>query len=145
MRTFLLSLLACTLALPAMAADEHYTVAAAPLALKVGANGNLVVTIKPAPGLHFNKEYPAKFTLTANPNVKAAKEKFSAKDGDVKTAGNDGQLTVALTGVKAGETEIKIRKTGERKTVPTDSAVAEVVAAGLERSKRGATAAAARP
>jgi hypothetical protein len=106
MRTFLLSLLAVVVALPALAADEHYTVASAPLALKVGANGNLVVTIKPAPGLHFNKEYPAKFSLTANPNVKAAKEKFSAKDGDVKTTGNDGQLTVALTGVKAGETTV---------------------------------------
>ena len=108
MRTLLSLALACLFAVPAMAADEHYTVAAAPLTLKVGGSGTLTLTIKPAPGLHFNQDYPAKFTVTANPNIKPAKDKFSSKTGDVKTAGHDGQFLVGLTGVKAGSTTVTV-------------------------------------
>lgn len=95
-------------AAPGENAGKQFTVAASPLQLKVGAAGTLTVTIKPAKGLHFNKEFPAKFSVDANPNVRSGKEKLTAKDGDVKVIGVDGVVAVPLTGVTAGQTTVRV-------------------------------------
>lgn len=93
---------------PGDANAKQFTVTAAPLSLKVGGAGTLTVTIKPARGLHFNKEFPAKFSVDANPNVRSNKDKLTAKDGDVKIVGVDGVLAVPLTGVTAGQTTVRV-------------------------------------
>jgi hypothetical protein len=89
-------------------AGKQYSVQSAPLTLRTGANGVLTVTIKPNKGLHFNKEFPAKFTVEAHPNARSTKEKLTAKDGDVKVVGNDGIVTIPLTGVAAGQANLKV-------------------------------------
>lgn len=89
-------------AMTATAADKQYAVQAAPVALKAGAAGNAVVTIKPAAGLHFNKEFPAKFTVEATAFAKPTKDAMSTKSGDVKVTGNDGVVTIPLQGLAAG-------------------------------------------
>jgi hypothetical protein len=71
-------------------------------ALKTGAAGTAKLTIKPAKGFKFNKEYPSKFTVAAAAFAKPAKEKLTAKEGDVKVAGTDGVVTIPLQGVAAG-------------------------------------------
>lgn len=99
---------AVAMATPEADGAKQYSVQSAPLTLKTGANGVLTVTIKPGKGLHFNKEFPAKFSVEANPNAKATKEKLTAKDGDVKVVGNDGVVSIPLTGVAAGQANLKV-------------------------------------
>jgi hypothetical protein len=88
-------------AAPAPAAKQ-YTVEVAAVELKAGATGTAKLTIKPAKGFKFNKEYPSKFTVAAAAFAKPAKEKLTAKEGDVKVAGTDGVVTIPLQGVAAG-------------------------------------------
>lgn len=105
--TFCLSLLA---AAPAFAGDDkQYSVHAPPVTLKAGAQGAAVLTIKPGPGLHFNDEYPAKFKVEAGSTVaKVRKDALSKTDGDVKTAGIDGVVTVPLQALAAGSGPVTI-------------------------------------
>jgi prolyl-tRNA synthetase len=56
-------------------------------------------------------------------------ERAGAKFATMDLIGVPYQLIVGPKGVKAGEAEIKVRRGGERKTVPADAAIAEVVAA----------------
>ncbi len=99
-----------SLALTASAAeaDKQYAVDAKPFTLKAGSQGTLVVTIKPGKGLHFNKEFPAKFTVEANPTAKSTKDKLTSKDGDVRVEGANGVIHVPLQGTVAGQTALKI-------------------------------------
>ena len=98
----LLVLASSLAALTATAADKQYVVQAAPVSLKAGAAGSAVVTIKPAAGLHFNKEFPAKFTVEATAFAKSTKDALSSKNGDVNVKGNDGIVTIPLQGLAAG-------------------------------------------
>lgn len=86
----------------AQAADKQYTVQVPPVTLKPGAQGTAVLTVKPGSGLHFNKEFPAKFIVEATAFAKSPKEALTAKAGDVKVAGNDGVVTIPLQGLAAG-------------------------------------------
>ena len=56
-------------------------------------------------------------------------ERAGAKFATMDVTGIPYQLIIGPKGVKAGEAEIKVRKGGERKTVPMDGAVNEIVAA----------------
>jgi hypothetical protein len=103
MRTFVLAFCLATLtAASALADDKQYTVQAPAVALKPGAAGSATLTIKPIAGMHFNKEFPAKFTVEATAFAKSAKEALTAKAGDVKVTGNDGVVTIPLQGLAAG-------------------------------------------
>ncbi|MFM9938954.1 MAG: proline--tRNA ligase [Hyphomicrobiaceae bacterium] len=56
-------------------------------------------------------------------------ERAGAKFATMDVIGIPYQLIIGPKGVKAGEAEIKVRKGGERKTVPMDGAVNEIIAA----------------
>ncbi len=56
-------------------------------------------------------------------------ERAGAKFATADVIGIPYQLIIGPKGVKAGEVEIKVRKTGERKTAPTTAGVAELIAA----------------
>jgi prolyl-tRNA synthetase len=56
-------------------------------------------------------------------------ERAGAKFATMDVTGIPYQLIIGPKGVKASEAEIKVRKGGERKTVPMDGAVNEIVAA----------------
>lgn len=93
-------------AAPTPAADPaaaQYTIAPVSVTLAPGAAGEAKVVIKPAAGLHFNEEYPAKFEVAAAPFAKATKDKLTFKEGDLKVVAGNGELTVPLQGVAAGE------------------------------------------
>ena len=103
MRKLILTLcLRLMAAIPAVAADKQYTASAPTVTLKPGANGTAVLTVKPMAGMHFNKEFPAKFTVEATAFAKSAKDALTAKAGDVKVTGNDGVVTIPLQGLAAG-------------------------------------------
>lgn len=103
MRNILMTLgLTFALTAPALAADKQYTVQAPAVTLKPGAQGTAALTIKPIAGMHFNKEFPAKFTVEATAFAKSSKDALTAKAGDVKVTGNDGVVTIPLQGLAAG-------------------------------------------
>ena len=56
-------------------------------------------------------------------------ERAGAKFATMDLIGIPYQLIVGPKGAKAGEAEVKVRKGGERKSLPIDTAVAEVIAA----------------
>ena len=89
-------------------AGKQYTVVVAPVQLKVGATATVSLTIKPNKGLHFNEEFPAKFTVEATAFAKCPKDKLTAKTGEVKVAGGQGTVAIPLTGVAAGAGNIKV-------------------------------------
>ena len=91
-----------------VADGKQYTVDVAPIDLKSGANGTATLTIKPAKGFKFNKEYPSKFTVATTTFARATKEKLTLKDGDVKIAGIDGVVTIPLAGVAAGAGAVQV-------------------------------------
>ncbi len=103
--TFCLSLMTTA---PALAADKQYTVHAPTVTLKQGGQGSASLTIKPGEGLHFNKEFPAKFTVEATPFAKSQKDVLTAKAGDVKVTGNDGVVTIPLQGLAAGSGPVTV-------------------------------------
>ncbi len=103
--TFCLSLIA---AAPALAADKQYTVHAPAVNLKAGGQGSAALTIKPIAGMHFNKEFPAKFTVEATAFAKSSKDALTAKAGDVKVTGNDGVVTIPLQALVAGAGPITV-------------------------------------
>ena len=102
MRKILMTAAICLLAAPAFAADKQYSVHAPAVSVKSGAQATAVLTVKPIEGMHFNKEFPAKFTVEATAFAKSTKDALTAKAGDVKVAGNDGVVTVPLQGLAAG-------------------------------------------
>ena len=55
-------------------------------------------------------------------------ERAGAKFATMDLIGIPYQLIVGPKGVKAGEAEIKIRKGGDRRTLPLDTAAGEVIA-----------------
>ena len=103
--TLCLSLIA---AAPALAQEKQYTVNAPAVTLKPGAQGSAVVTIKAGAGLHFNKEFPAKFTVEATAFAKSTKDALTAKAGDVKVTGNDGVVTIPLQALAAGAGNVTV-------------------------------------
>lgn len=92
----------------APAGDKQYTAIADAVTLKVGATGEFKLTIKPAAGLHFNAEYPAKFAVTAAAFAKSTKDKLSSKGGEVKIEGENGVVSVPLQGLAAGSGNLEI-------------------------------------
>lgn len=90
------------LAIAAFAAEKQYTTQAAAVTLKPGANSTATLTIKPGAGLHFNKEFPAKFVVEATAFAKSPKDALTSKAGDVKVTGNDGVVTIPLQALAAG-------------------------------------------
>jgi hypothetical protein len=112
MRNILMTLgLTFALAAPALAADKQYTVQAPTVTLKPGAQGTAALTIKPVAGMHFNKEFPAKFTVEATAFAKSPKAQLSMNAGDVKVAGNDGVVTIPLQGLAAGSGPVTVTGT----------------------------------
>ncbi len=103
MRKILLTLcLSLVAAAPALAEPKQYSVHAPTVTLKAGGTGAATLTIKADAGFHFNKDFPAKFTVEATAFAKSAKEALTTKAGDVKVAGNDGVITIPLQGLAAG-------------------------------------------
>jgi len=92
----------------ATAPDKQYTVVVAALHLKVGATATASLTIKPNKGLHFNEEFPAKFTVEPAAFAKCPKDKLTAKTGEVKVVGGQGVVAIPLTGVVAGAGSVKV-------------------------------------
>lgn len=90
------------------ASDKQYTVAVAPVQLKVGATATASLTIKPGKGLHFNEEFPAKFTVEPTAFARCPKDKLTAKTGEVKVANGQGIVSIPLTGVAAGNGTVKV-------------------------------------
>jgi hypothetical protein len=90
------------------AGAPQYTIAPVSVTLKPGAAGSATVVIKPGAGLHFNEEYPAKFTVSTTTFAKPAKEKLTFKEGDLKVVGGNGELVVPLQGLAAGEGPLDI-------------------------------------
>ena len=88
--------------------DKQYTATVAPLQLKVGATGTATLTIKPNKGLHFNEEFPAKFTVAPTAFVKCPKDKLTGKTGEVKVAGGIGTVAIPLTGLAAGAGSVQV-------------------------------------
>ena len=88
--------------------EKQYSVVADAVTLKVGANGEFKLTIKPGAGLHFNAEYPAKFAVTAAACAKSTKDKLSTKGGEVKIVGESGVVSVPLQGLAAGSGNLEI-------------------------------------
>ncbi len=88
--------------------EKQYSVVADAVTLKVGANGEFKLTIKPGAGLHFNAEYPAKFAVTAAAFAKSTKDKLSTKGGEVKIVGESGVVSVPLQGLAAGSGNLEI-------------------------------------
>jgi hypothetical protein len=103
--SFCLSLIA---AAPALAAEKQYAVHAPAVNVKAGGQATAVLTVKPIAGLHFNKEFPAKFTVETTAFAKSTKDALTAKAGDVKVTGNDGVVTVPLQGLAAGSGPITV-------------------------------------
>ncbi len=97
--TFCLSFIA---AAPALAQEKQYSVHAPNVAIKSGGQATATVTIKAGAGFHFNKEFPAKFTVESTAFAKSSKEILTAKAGDVKVTGNDGIVTIPLQALAAG-------------------------------------------
>lgn len=92
----------------ALAAEKQYAVHAPAVSLKAGGQTSAVLTVKPIAGMHFNKEFPAKFTVEATPFAKSTKDALTAKAGDVKVTGNDGVITVPLQGLAAGSGTVTV-------------------------------------
>lgn len=92
----------------APAGDKQYRIEATEIRLKAGAAGSGRLVIKPAAGLHFNAEYPAKFTVAAAAFAKSTREKLTSKEGDVKIDGDLGVLTIPLQGLAAGAGALQI-------------------------------------
>lgn len=92
----------------APAGEKQYTAVAPAVTIKVGATADAKLTIKAAKGLHFNQEYPAKFSVTAAAYAKCTKDKLAAKTGDVKFEGVDGVVTLPLQGLAAGAGKLEV-------------------------------------
>ncbi len=92
----------------APAGEKQYRLEASEVRLKAGATGSARLVIKPATGLHFNAEYPAKFSVTAAAFAKSTKDKLTSKEGDVKIDGDLGVLTIPLQGLAAGAGALQI-------------------------------------
>jgi hypothetical protein len=92
----------------AAAGDKQYRIEAAEVRLKVGATATAKLVIKAAAGLHFNREYPAKFTVAPTAFAKSTKDKLSSKTGEVQVEGNDGVVSVPLQGLAAGAGTVEI-------------------------------------
>ncbi len=109
MRKILMTLCLCLVAAaPALADEKQYAVHAPSVTLKPGAAGSAVVTIRAGKGLHFNPEFPAKFTVEATAFAKSAKDALTTKGGDVKVVGNDGLVTIPLQAIAAGAGPVAI-------------------------------------
>ncbi len=91
------------------AGAKQYTIESAALIMKAGEKSKFSFTIKANTGLHFNKEFPAKFAMEATAFVKADKEKLSMKDGDIRVDGNNGVVTVPMVALSAGKGEVKLK------------------------------------
>ncbi|MBM4345117.1 MAG: hypothetical protein FJ100_17235 [Deltaproteobacteria bacterium] len=88
--------------------DKQYRAESSEVRIKAGATASARLIIKPAAGLHFNAEYPAKFAVTAAAYAKSTKDKLTSKDGDVKIDGDLGVLTIPLQGLAAGAGALQI-------------------------------------
>lgn len=93
---------------PAQRAGKQYTVDVRPVTLTVGKTTTTKLVIKPAKGLHFNKEFPSKFVVTAGKHARSDKPKLTARGGDVKIAGETGVVTVPITAIAAGRGSLTI-------------------------------------
>lgn len=83
----------------------------APLKVKVGATGAVVIHFTPNKGHHWNEEYPAKVTFAAPAAPAAAKatpakEQYSKAAGDFAVKDGAAALTVRLTGKQAGAQQL---------------------------------------
>lgn len=72
--------------------------------LKSGAEGQAVISILPAKGFKWNKEYPAKVTIEGTPkHVALAKTLLKQFGGDFKTSDQRADISVKMTGKTAGQ------------------------------------------
>ncbi|MCO4760723.1 MAG: hypothetical protein KC502_04420 [Myxococcales bacterium] len=93
----------------AKASGKRYSVTVAPVTLKAGAKGTAKLTIQPAKGLKFNKDFPSKFIVTAAKYAKCDKPKLSKRGGDVKIDGKTGVVSIPLTGLAAGAGDLSVQ------------------------------------
>ncbi len=90
---------------PAASSGSDYTIEAAPVKASVNGKVDAVVRFKPAAGLHWNEEFPAKLKVTDPGSVKADKDLFPT--GDFKVDAGAGSLAIGLTAGAAGRTTVK--------------------------------------
>jgi hypothetical protein len=72
----------------------------------VGKQGNLELTILPAKGYKWNKDYPAKIKLPESKLVSFSKQVLKARDGDITAKDKHGVAKMVCTGTTAGTEEI---------------------------------------
>ncbi len=84
-----------------------YAVATPKSEAQAGQAGKGTVTVTPAKGYKWNKDYPAKLTLDAPKKVKLAKTEYKQLAGDFKMGEKDAGVEVAYTAAaEAGEDAI---------------------------------------
>lgn len=93
----------------AKASGKRYTIEVAPTNLTVGGKATVQLTVKPAKGFKFNKEFPAKFIVNATKFAKCDKPKLSKRGGDVKEVHKTGVVTIPLTGLAAGSGDLSVQ------------------------------------
>lgn len=78
-------------------AGPTYAVATPKSEARAGAAGKSKITVTPAKGYKWNKDYPAKLTLDAPKRVKLAKAEYKQLAGDFSTGDKDAGVEVAYT------------------------------------------------
>lgn len=84
---------------------KYYTMEVTPLTLAKGAAGVLRVVVKPKEGLHWNDEFPAKFSV-ANAEtdlVRFAKTEVKKGDPEIASGGGATTLSLPVAAKEAGE------------------------------------------
>ncbi len=83
---------------------ENFTVSVEAPPSKAGAAATAKVSVKPAAGFHFNKEFPTSLKLVAPEGVALTKENMTKADGKVEEAG--ASFDVVYTAKAAGKKTI---------------------------------------
>lgn len=78
-----------------------YTVSVAPDKVASGA-GDVLVSIQPQGGYHWNKLFPAKVSLTVPEGLKVKSSSFVFKEGTIQESDGNGVLTLALVNAAKG-------------------------------------------
>jgi len=85
-----------------------YTVKSQLVQMRVGVDTIATLRIVPNKGFKFNKDYPSKFIVVSAQHVKCNKCTLTKKSGDVKTVGKIGVVSIPLSAIVAGTSNIAI-------------------------------------
>ncbi len=86
----------------------RYSVVATPVTIRAGGKTTTKLTIQPAKGLKFNKDFPSKFIVNAGRHAKCDKKDLTKRAGDVKMDGKTGVVTIPLSAVAVGTGDLSI-------------------------------------